>query len=120
MSSERGEQVWTRAECKAETGSFAVERTLRSPSIPLPKVDASYEHSKALLLNHLSGVLKNEEKIVLGGREGRRWIIEDKDTRIIEFRVVSIDREIYIFTCKPHTGDGAAADAFFSTIRKKG
>jgi hypothetical protein len=122
VSTKRGDQVWTRAECKGETEILALERTLQPDAVRAEKLDLAYEHGKASLLNFLSGSLKSEEKIVIAGREGRRWIIEhQKKSRVLEFRVVSIGREFYVFTRERTIDDPApsTSDTFFCTIREK-
>ena len=66
--------------------------------------------------------LKSQEKILICGHDGRRYLIESKDgTRLTDHRVVFIGNKLFVFAYERPTkaAIAPAADTFFAKIAAK-
>jgi hypothetical protein len=121
----QGEVVELRAHFEKNGEVYAVERVLYPIPLPLERRDAAYEGGKRGMLRANPGVIRSEEKILICGYEGRRYLVERKrGTRLTDHRVVIVGNELYQFIYERFTKNEASpnADIFFSKIieRKKG
>jgi hypothetical protein len=118
----KGDVVELRAMHEKDGEVFSIERVLYPIPIPAEKRDAGYEGGKRGMLRASPGVLKSEEKIVVCGHEGRRYLVERKDgTRLTEHYVIIVGNEVYQFIheCFAKDSDSPEAKAFFSKIDEK-
>lgn len=113
-----GEVLQTTAICDSGSSAFIAIRTEYSSDIPTANIAAMYDRGRDAMLKAMSADLVSEEKIVIGGHEGRRYVLEAKNgTRRAESRVVLIGNELYQFMFATKAAlDARVAVTFFSTI----
>lgn len=120
-----GDVVQTTAICDGGSSAFIVIRAEYPAEIPKENIGSVYDAGRDAMLKSMSADLVREEKITIGGYEGRHYVVEAKSrTRRAESKVVIIGSELYqvMFATKEALGTKAAV-IFFSKIEvreKKG
>ena len=114
-----GEIVELRASVQQNDELYFVERTLFPIQLAPERHDAIYAGGRDYMQQQNPRVLKSEEKIMICGHEGRRYVLESKDgQRVIEQRTVIIGNELFGFVYEHPASHppSAAAKTFFSAI----
>ena len=117
-----GEIIEFRAGFQRGDEIFIVIRVQFPSPIPPERYEAGYEGGKAMMQQSTPRMIKTEEKIKIGGQEGRRYVLESKDgLRLTDHRAVIIGNEAYqfIYERPANQKPSAAGEAFFSKIAKK-
>ncbi|WP_395750747.1 hypothetical protein [Prosthecobacter sp.] len=87
-----------------------------------PQRATAYDAGLAAMLRTNPRTLRSQEKILICGHDGRRYLIESKDgTRITDHRVVFIGSKLFVFACErpSKAANSPAADTFFAKITGK-
>lgn len=115
----KGDVVELRAHFEQHGEVYGIERVIYPIPIPADKRDAGYDGGKRGMLQKRPGTIIAEDKILICGHEGRRYLVEYNDgARLMDHRVVIVGNEVYQFMYErfKNKGDSAAAETFFSKI----
>ena len=115
----QGEIVESRMGVRQGDDIFIIDRVHFPSPIPPGNLDAAYQGGIESMQRGKPQDILNEEKISIGGHEGRRWTLRSKEgLRETELHAVIIGDEAYefIYERPAKQTSSAAADAFFSKI----
>ena len=123
MSSTRGEVVDTSFvhEIAGKEG-FALSRARHPGGFPADRLDEIYDGAKEGMLRARPGILISEERIMIGGHEGRRYLVaRDDGRRRSDHRLVIIGSELNQFMYERFADekDSPEATRFFARLAKK-
>jgi hypothetical protein len=116
-----GEVLQTTAACDARSSAFIARRDEYFGDIPKQNIVAVYDGSRDMLLKAMSANLLSEEKVTIGGYEGRRYVIESNDrTKRGECRIFLVGNELYQFMFATNDALGTKeAVKFFGSIEAR-
>ena len=117
-----GEITELRASVRQKDELYFVERTLFPIQLAPERQAAIYAGGRDYMQQQNPRMLKSEEKIMICGHEGRRYVLESKDgQQVTEQCNVIIGNELYGFVYERLANHpaSAAAKTFFSPVASK-
>ncbi|WP_395741287.1 hypothetical protein [Prosthecobacter sp.] len=122
VTAEGNKIVESRATLEQNGESYLAECVVM-PGTPLgPQRDHAYNAGFTGMQKANPRTLKSEEKILIGGHDGRRYVLESKDgTRITDHRVVFVGNKLFVFAYERPASVPVPpeADTFFAKITGK-
>jgi hypothetical protein len=119
-----GEILESRVGVKQDDDIFVIVRSHFPNPLAPERIDAAYDGGMASMQRGNPRTILSEEKILIGGHEGRRYVLISKDElRVTHHLTIIIGDEAFTFIHEQQAKQAfsAAAAAFFSKINfKKG